>query len=460
MEDNRNLPLEIVKLFEENSDLKVLKELLSEYHPYDIAESIALLDDESRSKLHKIYTNEELAEIFSYISDEDTSEILEDISPKQIASIVNEMEPDDAVDMLQEMDDEEKFDDVLKLVDEDIRSDINSLSKYDDDTAGAIMTVNYVSVLSGSDIKLAMKNVVSLAPDVESFNTIFVVDEKGKLVGTIDLKKLIVSKSPCLVNDIMSQKFQFVNSTDSLDDVVKQIRDYDIYEMPVLEDGYLIGMITMDDAMDAFSEGNEDDYAKLSGLTEGEISQEGAMESVKKRIPWLAVLIVLNIFVSIIMALFTDTINSITILVLFQPLILGVAGNSGTQSLAVAVRKISNDELDTSKEVKNHLLKEMVTGLLQGIIVGVVTFVYTYLFLTISKNNDFPIPMISLVVAISVTVALSLANLFGALIPIIFYKIKIDPAVASGPFITTLNDILTVVIYFGLATLILFNFLP
>lgn len=456
-----NVYEEIINLIKEENDLHVLSERLNKYHPYDIAQVLAELNKDEFAKITKIYSDEELADILSYTDTEDASDLLEDMEEEKAASIIEEMETDDAADVLQEME-EEKAISIISLLEDVKKEDLKELSEYDLDQAGSIMNSHFLQVLQKSDVKLAMKLVVKNAPDVETINTIFVVDEADHLLGTVNLKDLIIARSPLDVDEIMQINFKYCETTDTIDEVVKKIRDYDILALPVLEDGVLKGIITMDDAIDALTDVVEEDYAKLAGLSTGEEQEETVHESVKKRLPWLAILLVLDVIVSLVIAQFQHVIDSLTVLAFFQASILGLAGNCGTQSLAIAVRRIGADEMNTSKAIFVHLGRESLLGLATGITLGSLAFVCSSLMLMLTKIDITPITsvwQIGFVIGVAITIAVTCANIFGTLIPIIFFKCHIDPAVASGPFITTLNDILSIVIYFTIASVVLINYL-
>lgn len=449
---------ELLAIIENTNDPIKLRNILDNYHEFDIAEVLPELDDEKRNLVLSIFNNEELAEILSYTEGEDTSDILGDIDEDKVASIINEMEPDDATDILGELE-EEQADKVLELLDTDMQDDIKELSGYDEDTAGSMMNSNYLQVNMGADVKDAMRIVVKEAPDAETIDTIFVVDSSGNLKGTLDLKKLIVTKSPRTVDDIMTTHFQAVEVNDSAEAVVKQIRNYGTYVMPVLDKGLLKGIITMDDAFDALSDVVEEDYAKLAGITDSEEQDENVGVSIKKRIPWLIILLFLDVVVSLIISGFGDVIQKLPILVFFQAAVLGLAGNCGTQALAVSVRRISMDHLNTKKAVFKHLGKELSLGMLTGLVLGIVSFALVTAMLYIKNDFDIDPIRVGLVLGIAILVSVTVSNLFGAIIPIIFYKCKVDPAVASGPFITTINDIVVVLLYFTIAMVILSNYL-
>jgi magnesium transporter len=259
----------------------------------------------------------------------------------------------------------------------------------------------------------------------------------------------------------MNTNFQWANVDQDIEESLKIIKDYDVYELPILENGILKGIITMDDATDALIDVAEEDYAKFAGLTEEEETNESVFKSIKKRLPWLSILLILDIFVTIIISQFEYlfTIDSMTILVIFQPMILGLAGNCGTQSLAVTIRKISNYQLDHKKPILSHIGRELSLGFITGLVLAITSFILTLLVLLLKQNNNQNIFVLATVVSIALFVSIVVANTVGSLIPIILNKCGVDPAVASGPFITTINDISSITIYFTLATLLIYNFL-
>lgn len=439
---------ELILLIKEEKNLKKISEEISHFHPYDIASIFDELELEERLKLYKIIDDHDLGEIFSYL--DDASVYIEEMSVHQAANIINEMDSDDATDIISDVDSDIK-EEILSYVDEEQREDIELLSQYDENQAGSIMINNYIEVESNLSVNKAMKKVICEAPNVSDLTTIFITDNK-KLLGVINLKELIIAKAPLTVNDIMHDNFNYVSPYDDINDALNLVRDYDIYSLPVLYNGELVGIITMDDALTALVNETSDDYAKLSGLTEEEESDESIFASLKKRIPWLSILLILDFFVSMIISSFEKTIETRYVLVFFQSIILGLAGNAGTQALAVSVRKISLRELEGKKAI-SHLFTELKTGFSMGIILGILAFGLVAFFLVIRQD---PAHLkIGFIVGLSIFVAMSFSSLFGGLIPLLFDKLHIDPAVASGPFITTLNDVLAVVIYFGIATIMI-----
>lgn len=449
----------VITLIENTNDVNELKSILSNYHNFDIAEIIKNVDSDKQALIMSLFTDEELADILAYMDADDTSDILSDVDNKKAASIINEMEPDDAADVLDELETEQASE-IINLLDADVKEDINNLSKYADGTAGSIMNSNFLMAYEYWDVKDAMRLVVKEAPNVENINTIMIVNKDDVLVGTLDLKKLIISKSPCQLNEIMVSHFQAVKVNQKIEEVVKMISDYDTYLMPVIDDGGIIkGIITMDDAFDEAVDAVEDDYAKLAGLTEGEESDESVGLSIKKRIPWLIILLFLDLGVSLVISMFSKVIVAVPLLAFFQAAVLGLAGNCGTQSLAVAVRRISENKLNKTKLIFRHLAKETILGICTGLVLGIVSFGLVVGMLYLKKEVEIPPVKIALVLSVSIACAVTMSNLFGALVPVIFYKCKVDPAVASGPFITTINDVIVVILYFGIAMIMLGNYL-
>lgn len=443
---------DLIKLINETTNPLELKTILSTYHPYDIAKVFSLLEDDDKEKIISLYSDIEFAEILSYAEDAFASDILEDLPETKAAAIINEMEPDDASDVLEEME-EDAAEKLTALLDEDLQDDIEELSNYDLDTAGALMNTNFIKIKSKTSVKEAMKILTKEAPTAETINTIFIVDDNDELKGVMDLKDLIIARMPKTVDDVMMENFIYVDVLDDHDSIVKKVSDYDVKALPVLDNNIIKGIITMDDAFDALTEEAEEDYAKLAGLTEDEEVKETIFGSIKKRIPWLAVLLVLDIFIAMVISIFDEEISTYPILAFFQASVLGLSGNCGTQSLAVSVRRISDGDLDSNKGVRRHILKELLQGLGTGLILALTSFILVFVMLSIKKDELITPVQMGLILAISVFVSVVLANFIGSLLPVIFYKLNIDPAVASGPFITTINDVVSVLTYFGIAML-------
>jgi len=459
----RNKAKEIVTLIKHEQRIRTLQNKLQKYHAYDISEAMQMMDETERERLYQHIKRERLANVFSHISEEKAADYILELDKHTAAIILEHMQNDDAVDILQHLKHEDSSE-FLILVSDKKREALNKLSRYKHLTSGSEMNTSFIKLNAELDVKEAMKTLVAEAGQIEMIDTLFVVDDAGVLIGLVDLKDLIVAKHPIRVKDIMQSNYYAVNVQDGIQEVVRDIRKYDTLAMPVLNDaGVLEGIITMYDAMDIIEEEAHDDFAKLAGLPAEDDKHEPAFKSSKKRLPWLVMLLFLNIIIATVLASFEETIAAVTALVLFQPLIFDMAGNIGTQSLAVTILRISRETLRTRVNIVSHLLQEFLIGLLNGVILGGLSFLTAWAFLTVAPigavGDTITASSVAFVVSISVFSALTLSAFLGSVIPIILNKMNIDPAVASGPLVTTINDVVALGLYFGLATVLIFNYL-
>ena len=452
---------EILRLIKDKSLSKEeLKEALSQYHESDIADSIALLDEDERNEFLNSMSKEELAEIIPFF--DNPEEYIEELPTDKAADIVELMDADDAIDVLEEMD-EDKAEDIIHEMEKESREDIDLIRKYDEDEVGSKITTNFIQVPNNFSVKQAMKTLVDEAPENDNIANIFVVDENNKYYGTIILKDLIIARANQPLEDITKTNYPTLKDKDKVEDVINEIKDIDLELIPVLDDNdEIVGVITSSDIIETVDEELGDDYAKFAGLTQEEELDESFLKSVKKRIPWLSLLLCMDIVTSTVLSNFSAIIAAMPVLVLFQSLVLDTSGNAGTQSLAVTIRSITSDQIN-KKNVWRNLLKEFLTGLVDGLFAGVVSFGITLLFLVISKSPVKSEEVIfaeqiraSITIGIALSTAIPLSTLAGMLFPMFFKKIHVDPAVASGPLITTLSDVCGVSIYYGLAIL-MFN---
>lgn len=442
----------LIEQIKKETDLKKLHKLILDYHPYDIAIVFKSLLKEERIKIYNSLTSEELADIFEYLDDADVVKYLEEMNVVEGTAIINRMETDEAADILNEMSEEgidQYYLEKMPLANSD---KLNKLVKYKSDVAGSIMGTNYIEVNLGTSIKDAMKKLVKKASDVEVIDPLFVVDEK-RLVGTIELKKLIIARSYQTIDEITDKNIIYCNVDDEITGVTKKLKDYNLLALPVVENQVLVGVITIDDAIDEVVDNLHEDYEMMAGVT-GEIDgKSNIFNQVLKRLPWLVALLIVSLLISNITSKFEQVIVEVTIFAFFQSMIFDMAGNAGTQSLAVTVRSISRDDLKTSKQIRHHLIKELFVSCIIGLILGSITFITSYIYMLIWNRGVYIEWLVALIIAISLVISLIVTEILGTLIPIFFYKIKVDPAVASGPLITTLSDTLSIVIYFGLASM-------
>ena len=431
-----------------------LRQVILTHHPYDVAEVFKELNEEERKRIFNVLDPKEAADIMEYLDSEDSAAYLEDMSLEQSSNIISEMELDDAVDVLNELDEDVKKE-VIENIDSDILEDIIDLSSYGENEAGSIMTDNYLALDVNMKVSQAMSKLVKESNEQETIDVLFVLDEE-KLVGIIDLKDLIIARKNEDIKDIMNTNFKYVDAHSEVVVAAELINEYALLALPVLDNGILKGIITVDDAMDLINEEITEDYGKMAGITGDDEDNYKIFKVIKSRLVWLVVLLFLSFLVSSVMKGFDSVIASVTCLVFFQSLILDMGGNAGTQALATTIVDLSKDELSTKHLIKKHLGKEFLVGLINSVCLGLMAFLTALAFIYIGNVTSTYQPLqLALVIGVAMMIALIVSNFIGALVPIILFKLHIDPAVASGPFISTLNDIISVSIYYGLAYLIL-----
>ena len=450
-----NYVKELVQIIRSGLTKDELMEHLSNYHENDIAGALEQLTPEERKRLYPVLGTELFSEIFTYIEDPD--EYLMEIPLESAAKVISHMDSDDAVDILEEMDDstQEKL---VQLMDDQSSKDVQLIFSYDDDEIGSTITTNYVVIKNNLTIRQAMHALVRQAGEHDNISTIYVVDDEEKFYGAIDLKDLIIAREGDSLMDIVSTSYPYVHDHEHISDCIERIKDYAEDSLPVLrEDGTIVGIITAQDIVEVVDEEMGDDYAKLAGLTAEEDLKETTIESMKKRLPWLIVLLFLGMAVSSVVGIFETVVAVLPIVMCFQSLILDMAGNVGTQSLAVTIRVLMDENLTTTQKM-GLVVKEMRVGFSNGLFLGILAFLFIGLYVFLFKHN--PIGhafLISGCVGIALLVAMVISSMVGTLIPMFFHKIKVDPAVASGPLITTVNDLVAVITYYGLAWLLLIH---
>lgn len=439
------------------SDNQELKTRLLEFHPYELSEAIFELSEEQRARLYKVLSPSEISSAISYMEMEDFIPLFNEMKPRYIVNIIQELDVDDSVDIMLDLPEEERAG-YLKLMDEQHRTEIKSLFQYKEDTAGSIMTTQYIDIDLDDTVEIAMKKLIAQANDAETINVLYVTNEKDILMGTLSLREIILARKGQIIKDIMNTRIISVNTSFDQEDVADIFKDYDFTVLPVVDKyNRMLGIITIDDIIDVIDEEAVEDYSRLAAISDVEMDAETETiwMSSKKRLPWLFILSILGFFTSTIIAQFQDTLNALPTIALFMPMILGMSGNTGTQALAVTVRGLNNGEFDDGPSIRKHLLREGGTGLLNGLLLAITLFGITLIFLSVTNNPD--ALKITEVVSLSILVSLTVATFSGALIPIVINSFKVDPAVASGPFVTMLIDIIALSVYFTLATLLIVN---
>ena len=428
---------------------------LHDAHERDIAASLELLDTHQRAKLYRLIGAERLGDVFAYVSD--AGKYLRELPQEQAADIVEAMDADDAVDALETVSPELRSA-LMEKLDPESQHDIRLICSYQPDEIGSAMSTNFVSISRHLSVKQAMRALVAQAEENDNISTLFVNDDDGSFYGAIDLKDLIVAREETALDSLISRNFPTVLAHEHTEECLDRLRSYAEDSIPVLgEKRRVIGVITTDDIVEAVDDAMGDDYAKLGGLTGEEDLHESLKTSLKKRMPWLIILLFLGMGVSSVVGLFEAVVSQVALIVCFQSLILDMAGNVGTQSLAVTIRVLMDEKL-TARQKFDLVLKEMRVGFFSGLMLGVLALVFIGLYVWLFKGKPLPYALcISGCAGAALVLSMVLSSLVGTVIPIFFKKVHIDPAVASGPLITTVNDLVAVVAYYGLAYLFFFQ---
>lgn len=444
---------DIVSIIRSGLGREQLIEKLSDYHEKDIAQSFAFLTREERKALYDTLGAEWISNIFSYI--EEPQAYIEELGIDKLAEVINEMDSDDAVDLLEDIDESVKAK-LRPILDEDVKADIQLIHSYDEDEIGSLITTNFVCISKNLSIRQAMRELVRQAGENDNISTIYVVDASDTFCGAIDLKDLIVAREHDELDDLISYSYPYLLDHEKIADSIEKIKDYAEDSLPVLNSKReLIGILTAQDVIEAVDDEMGEDYAKLAGLTAEEDLKETMLESMKKRMPWLIVLLFLGMGVSTVVGAFEGVVAALPIVICFQSLILDMAGNVGTQSLAVTIRVLMDEDL-TGKDKLRLVVKEMKVGFSNGLLLGVLALLCLGVYIKVFKGYTiYQAFMVSGCVGISLLVAMIISSLVGTMVPLFFHKIKVDPAVASGPLITTVNDLVAVVTYYGLAWVLL-----
>ena len=456
-EHNANFEENIRAIIRSGKPASVIRDDLDNYHANDIAEVLETLDTATRKRLYNILSLEMTAEIFTYL--DEPAPYLDELGLDRAAAVLAEMDADEAVDILENLDPEKK-EALIARMDQESKDDIHLIFSYDEEQIGSRMTTNYIVIPNNCTIKQAMRHLISQAEDNDNIDTIYVEDENGRYFGAIELKDLITAREYMKLEDIISTSYPYVYADEKSSDCMEELIDYSEDSIPVLDRNHkIIGAITYEDIAEAIDDEMGDDYAKLAGLTSEEDLHEPLLQSLKKRLPWLVLLLFLGMGVSSVVGIFEPIVGRIALLICFQSMILDMAGNVGTQSLAVTIRVLMDEDISAMQKL-GFIFKEMRIGFLNGLLLGSASFVVIGIFVHIMKQKSLFFSFaLSGCVGISLLTAMVISSLVGVLVPMLFHKLKVDPAVASGPLITTVNDLVAVVTYYGLAEILLVDVL-
>ncbi|MDH8678413.1 magnesium transporter [Fusibacter bizertensis] len=438
-------------LLEENKDLE-LHVYLEDMHAADIAEVLENLEDDQQIQVFGLLSDEKATEVLEEINSEQFSILLKDLTYEKKVTLLENMSQDDIVDKLSELP-ESRQQEIIAFLDYEDAADVKELLVYEEGTAGRSMTKDYVSIRKDYSVYYAIETLRAIAPDAETIYYLYVTDEIDRLVGVISLRELIISPPNRTVDTIMNENLITVNVNDDQEDVAKVVSKYDLLAVPVVDnDNILRGIITIDDVLDILEEEATEDIFKFAGTSEYEIYENDTTlfkrvrNSVMSRLPWLIITIFGGLLSARILANFQGTISANATLAMFMPLLTGMGGNVGTQSSTITVRNIATHVIEGTG-IFRTLIHEISVGLFVGIVCSTMVA-----FAAMMMQADYHI---ALIVGIAMWANMTTAATIGTIVPLVFKKIGVDPAVASAPFITTTIDLTGLTIYFSLATIMI-----
>ncbi len=432
--------------FINSSDDKSILETFSNFHHADIAEIIEELNSDEATYIIKILDSEKTSDVLMELDDDYREKILKNLSIKEIAEEVEELDSDDATDIISELPEEKQKKVISKIIDAEHKADIKELLKYDEDSAGGLMAKELIKVNENWTVKGCVKEMRSQAFEVTRVHSVYVVDNDDILLGRLSLKDLLVSNPKSKIRSIYKKNVDHVYDTDSAESVASTMQKYDLGAIPVVnKKKKLLGRITIDDIVDLIKEEAEEDYQLAAGILQDVDVDDTIFELTKARLPWLIVGLIGGIGAAFVMVGFDEILIQNEILFYFTPLIAAMAGNVGVQSSAIIVQGLANDDIRGS--INNRLLKETLLSILNGVILAILLFLFIYFW---KGDTD-----IALALSVALVAVVIVAGIIGTFIPLFLNKRGIDPAIATGPFITTSNDIFGILIYFLVAKLIL-----
>lgn len=435
-----------VEGFVDSKEDSSLLELLNKYHHADIAEILEELNTEQSSYIIKLLDSDKTSDVLMEMDEDDREKVLATLSIKEIAEEIEELDTDDAADMIAELSEERQEAVIAQIEDEEHKAEIQELLTYDEDSAGGLMAKELVRVNENWTVTECVKEMRAQAEEVTRVHSIYVVDDEEKLIGRLSLKDLLMASPRAHISTVYIPKVDYVNVYEDVEDVAKIMQKYDLEAIPVVDDNkVLLGRITIDDIVDVIKEEAEKDYQLAAGITQDVEADDSIIELTRARLPWLFLGLIGGIGAFLIMEGFKGIFDKYAVLFFFTPLIAAMAGNVGVQSSAIIVQGLANDDVKGS--INNRLIKEMLLAALNGIILAI----FLFLFVWITKGNF----ITALAISVSLIAVIIIAGLIGTFVPLFLDKKGIDPAIATGPFITTSNDIFGILIYFWIAKLII-----
>ncbi len=434
----------------EKMDDDAVGAMLTMLHPSDIADFIEVLDEESKKYVFSLLDSRIASDVIAELNVDAKGEILDGIEATRLAAIVDEMDSDDAADIFDELSPVQRLA-VLEGIDEEDRAEVTELLKYEDDTAGGIMSLEFIYVYEFQTVQEVINHIRVRREQIEQVHFIYVVDKKFHLRGIVRFVELLLSDPKERIIEVMEPPPYAIKPETDLEEVAKIFKKYDTPSMPVVDsEGKLLGRITFDDVMDVVDEEATEDFLRLANVDIAERVFADTLSTARKRLPWLSVNLFTALLAAWVVGLFEDTIGQFAFLAVFMPIVAGMGGNAGTQTLTVVVRGIALGDLDYGG-AKRVLLKEIMVGLLNGMINGLLMGVVAYLW----KG----LPVVGLAIFLAMVINLFVAASFGTIVPLFLRAIKIDPALASGVIVTTATDCMGFLSFLGLSTLFLKEFI-
>lgn len=446
---------EITRIIRGNDTPKLLQARLEDYHGSDIAEVMPHLSLPERRKLYRVSTAEMLSDVLEHLDEDEAGTCLTEMDFQKAVSVTGCLETDTAVSILHGLD-RDRRELLIDALPPDVQKEIRLIASFDADEIGSRITTNCIVLRESLAVPAAMDALVDQARDNDNISTLFVVDDSEAFCGAVGLRDLITARRTDGLRDLIVTSFPYVYANERIDECIERLKDYSENAIPVLDNANrLLGVITARSIIEAVDDELGEDYAMLAGLTAEEDLREPLRLSMRKRLPWLLVLLVLGLVVSSVVGAFEAVVARLTLIMAFQSLILDMAGNVGTQSLAVTIRVLMDERLTFGQKLR-FVGKEIRVGLCNGLVLGLLSFLLVGLYICLVKGRP---PAFSYAVSgcigLSLLAAMLVSSAVGTLTPLFFKKLKVDPAVASGPLITTVNDLVAVVVYYGLSWLLL-----
>ena len=436
---------ELQECLNDNLRADLLNEV-NQLHPADIADICDELETEEVVLLYQCLDPEIATDVLVELEEDVREKLLRNLSPKEIAeNFIDNMDSDDAADIMAELSDEKKDEVISAITDIDLASDIVDLLLYPEDSAGGLMAKELIKVRINWTLIQCLREMRKQAEDIEDVYTIYVVDNQDKLIGTLSLKKLLLAPGGATVKDLYFEEIRSVKAYEKSDEIASIMEKYDLVVLPVVDElNRLIGRITIDDIVDVIKEEADKDYQMASGISESVDSTDSVKVLTRARLPWLLVGLLGGILGALVIGQYEDTLQIYPEMALFIPLIAAMGGNVGVQSSAIIVQGLANNSLGFDN-LFQRLRKEFLVALLNGVVCSILIFAYTILY---KDSNE-----LAATVSVALVLVIIFAGLFGTFVPLMLDKYTIDPALATGPFITTMNDIVGLFIYFGIGHL-------